>query len=440
MATRSKYAVVLAMLMASGMGYFYFGLFLPRAYALRVRSDIAGGYAYGGDLYPIWLTGRELLQHGRDPYSPEMTREIQIGLYGRPLDDRRAGDPVPQYRAFAYPLYTDLLALPLLPWSFRTIRIVLTFLLPLIFAGSVLLWIHAMRSDLTRRAQAIWILLALLSYPALETLYAQQPALFAAAALAAGMWAITRGRFATGGVLLALCSVKPQLIVLLTAWLLLWSIADWRRRKNLVLGFVLTMILLSLASQIALPGWFAAWWHSLVQYRRYTEPPLAELLMGKFLGRATELLLLVLAAFAGWRMRREPESSGGFAFAVAYLLAVTMATLPAAGAVYDHVVLIPAILWLYSRRREVLRASAPARGIAVLTGCLLCWPWISATVLALVSLILPGRVSGYLVLLPVRTAASFPLVLLAMMSLFVVGMFRAGTSTTSSWPSLRSAD
>ena len=30
------------------------------------------------DLYPRWLGARELLLNGRDPYGPEITREIQL--------------------------------------------------------------------------------------------------------------------------------------------------------------------------------------------------------------------------------------------------------------------------------------------------------------------------------------------------------------------------
>ena len=63
------------------------------------------------DLYPRWLGSRELLLHGRDPYSPEITREIQIGYYGRPLDPSRPYDPADQ-EAFAYPVYVALLLAP----------------------------------------------------------------------------------------------------------------------------------------------------------------------------------------------------------------------------------------------------------------------------------------------------------------------------------------
>jgi hypothetical protein len=54
------------------------------------------------DLYPRWLGTRELLLHGRDPYSADVTRQIQIGYYGRQLDPKKPADPIDQV-AFAYP-------------------------------------------------------------------------------------------------------------------------------------------------------------------------------------------------------------------------------------------------------------------------------------------------------------------------------------------------
>src|SRR5580692_11318806 len=56
------------------------------------------------DLYPRWLGARELLLHRRNPYSAEITREIQQGYYGRPLDPALPNDPRDQ-QGFAYPAY-----------------------------------------------------------------------------------------------------------------------------------------------------------------------------------------------------------------------------------------------------------------------------------------------------------------------------------------------
>src|SRR5271156_5541651 len=49
--------------------------------------------ANNSDLYPRWLGAREALLHHRDPYGPDVTREIQIGFYGRPLDPLKPSDP-----------------------------------------------------------------------------------------------------------------------------------------------------------------------------------------------------------------------------------------------------------------------------------------------------------------------------------------------------------
>ncbi len=60
---------------------------IPQQVAAATAHDSPRGSL--SDLYPRWLGARELLLHHRDPYSPEVTREIQIGYYGRVLDPTR---------------------------------------------------------------------------------------------------------------------------------------------------------------------------------------------------------------------------------------------------------------------------------------------------------------------------------------------------------------
>src|SRR5215469_12168429 len=82
------------------------------------------------DLYPRWLGARELLLHGRDPYGDDITREIQVGYYGRVLDPSRPNDPRDQ-QAFAYPVYVALMLAPTVNLPFGTVRNVVFWL----FAG-----------------------------------------------------------------------------------------------------------------------------------------------------------------------------------------------------------------------------------------------------------------------------------------------------------------
>ena len=416
-----KKGLILAFLVALGTSYYYFHLLLPRARMADAVNEMVGLYDYGGDFYPIWLTGRELLFHSRNPYTKEMTREIQIGLFGRAMDPRRPTDPPGDFRAFSYPLYVDLLASPLLPLSFNAVRVVLGLLLPFLTAASLMLWIRAFQFQVSGTTIAIAIILVLVSYPVLEGLYAQQAGLLVGAALAMSAAALLRGRLILAGMLLAFASVKPQLMWLLALWLLLWAISDWKRRKVFALSFFLMMALLFLVSQLLLPGWLIGWWRSLAGYSRYTLPPLTQLVLGRLMGRVFGLAMLALAIWSCWRARHEPAASGKFSLVVSFVLTVTVVLAPTGGAVYDQVILLPAILWLGFRGSEIPETRRPMRVLMVVAIVALCWQWVMACGIALGSIVFSTWVRNPTVLVfPTRMAAPFPFVLLAMLSFHIV--------------------
>jgi hypothetical protein len=425
MRLRPNRTLIFAFLLALGTSYYYFDLLLPRARLRDAANDMIGPYAYGGDFYPIWLTGRELIFHGRNPYTLEMTREIQTGLFGRPMDPHRPSDPPIDFRAFSYPLYADLLAAPLLPLGFNTVRVVLGVLLPLLTAASLVLWLRAFKLLVSSRTLTIAIILLLVSYPVLEGLFAQQAGLLVGAALATSLALLVRERRIAAGMLLAFASVKPQLVWLLALWLLVWAVSDWKQRKGLVLSFVFTLALLLVVSELILPGWFAGWWGSLAGYSRYTLPPLTQLVLGRFLGIAVGVALLALTVAIGWRTRRQPAGSPGFSLTVSFVLAVTVILAPTGGAVYDQVVLLPAICWLGFRRAEILNASRPMRVLVLVAMVALCWQWFVACGVTLASLMSRGWASSPAVLVfPTRMAAPLPFVLLALLSFFVLKLLR----------------
>src|SRR5215475_14530453 len=114
-------AVVLAFLMSASMWFYVQRILI----AHQIREAAAHDQPRGNfsDLYPRWLGARELLLHHRDPYSPEVTREIQQGYYGRALDPNSATDPRDQ-QAFAYPLYVVFLLAPFIYMSFHTVQVI----------------------------------------------------------------------------------------------------------------------------------------------------------------------------------------------------------------------------------------------------------------------------------------------------------------------------
>src|SRR5579859_6234613 len=120
-------ALGLALLAGGAMLYYHQCLFLPRAHEVSAAKGLGGGYAFGNDFYPVWVTAREALR-GHDPYSAEMTREIQIGVFGRALDPRGASDPK-DLRKFAHPAYTLLVMLPAAELPFEAARVAMGILL-----------------------------------------------------------------------------------------------------------------------------------------------------------------------------------------------------------------------------------------------------------------------------------------------------------------------
>ena len=423
MRLRSPHTLILTLLLVLGTSYYYFGLLLPASHRQSNARQMATRYAWGGDFYPIWLTGRALFAERSNPYTPETTRKIQIGLYGRPMD--RPIDPSPDYRAFSYPIYTDLLAAPLLLLGFETVRVVLSVLLFILTVISVVVWLKVLRISLPLSILTIFILLTLVSYPALEGLYAVQPGMFVAATIAFSIAALASSNYWLAGILLAVASVKPQMVWPLALFLITWSFGDWKQRKGIALGFLVTLVALFAASWALLPAWFSGWLHALATYSSYTQPPLLQLLLGRILDSFLSLTLLGFIAVVCWKNIGHPVPSPEFSLCVSLVLAVTALLLPSGVAVYDQIILLPAIFWLWSRRGEISKTTVPVRVLAVAAVVALFWQWVVACGVAVASLVSPLWASTpFVLVLPVRMAASLPFVVMALLGVFAVRMMQ----------------
>src|SRR5215469_210462 len=266
-------ALWLALVGAASMLYYHQELFTPRVLAVRAAPGLGNGYSFGNDFYQVWLSSQELLRHRRDPYSEGMTRKIQIGLYGRPLDPNHPGDPVDR-RVFPYPAFADLLFWPAAEVSFPKARVAVLCVLIALTSASVPLSLRAFDWQPGWKWTVVIVLVILTSYPAMEGLFAGQLGLLIAFLLTASMFALRRSRYLVAGFLMALTTIKPQVTALAILYLLLWTLHDWRSRKYFYIGFFSTVALLLCTSLAALPHWIQNWVYTVVAYRHYTTPPL----------------------------------------------------------------------------------------------------------------------------------------------------------------------
>ena len=413
-------ALTLAFVGAASMLYYHLHLFIPRVLEVRATKGLGNGYAFGDDFYPIWLTARQWQVERTDPYSPEMTREIQTGLFGRALDTRNPADPPADYREFAYPAFAELLLWPVVTLEFPTLRLVLAVLLPFLTAASIWLWVSALQWRIPSLWFALLVILMLCNYPVLEGLFAEQPGLIVGFLLASSALALSQDRLLLAGSLLSLTLIKPQMTLLASVYLLLWSLA-YRRRARFWAGFLATTLLLIGASLWIWPRWITQWTRVLLGYHRYATPPLVSLLPGAALGAYFGPMaiggLVGVGIWLAWRSRRASLDSPDFWLTLSLLLAVTSIALLPGQAIYDHVILIPGILLLLRHWRALRDAGRVPRTLLELGAIVLFWPWVAAlAVIVLRPWLTPGHFESTAVFsLPIRTAASLPFAVLALL-------------------------
>lgn len=141
-AAREWWMVLVAAVCAAGMMLYLQRVVIPR----QVADAAVHGRPRGNlsDMFPRWLGARELLLRGRDPYSAEVTREIQAGYYGHPLNPSRPDDPKDEQR-FAYPVYVVFVLAPTVGLPFEIVQRGFFWIFLLITIASVPLWLRILK-------------------------------------------------------------------------------------------------------------------------------------------------------------------------------------------------------------------------------------------------------------------------------------------------------
>jgi len=366
------------------------------------------------DLYPRWIGSRELLLHGRNPYSDEVTREIQIGYYGRPLDPARPDDPKDEQR-FAYPIYVCFLLAPTVNLPFPVVRITFAWALALLTAGSVLLWLRVLRWRASLSVIIILLLLTVSSIPTIQGIKLQQLSLLAAALIAVASAFLSAGMLACAGVVLAIATIKPQLVFLLVFWLMIWTLGDWKQRHKLIWSFLITMVVLIAAAQFLLPGWIPQFVGALVAYERYTGgQSLLDVLSTRTGGTLLTTFAVLGTVVACWRARRARTDSPTFKLMLALVLTVTVVIVPMM-APYNQLLLLPAIFLVLRSWPGLWRTHGLSRMVLAIAAVLVGWPYIASLGLMLASAVAPPAVVQRAWPLPLWTSIPIPLAVLAVL-------------------------
>ena len=407
--------VLVAVLLVSASTWIYVNrILIPQQIAdAEVRHQPRGSFS---DLYPRWLGARELLRHGRNPYGADVTREIQQGYYGRALDPANPNDPKDQ-QGFAYPVYVVFLLSPTVGLPFDVVQDGFRVLLVLLAVADVFLWLRVLQWRLATKWKIALIVLMLGWLPMVQGVKLQQLTLLVTALLAACGACLAAGWLALAGVLLALATIKPQLTGPLAVWLVVWALSEWKTRWRFLAGFAGSMAVLLCGAQILLPGWWAMFLQAVREYRVYTHgEALLVFLFGGVAGRVLQIISLLVCAAIVWRWRKEQASSHEFGTSMALILALTLVLLPIT-ALYNQVLLAPAILALLQRQEPKGAARRMIHLLRLVCWMVLIWPWLATFGLSCAYPWMTPDARQKLYSTPFLTSLTLPLVVLGLAAL-----------------------
>ena len=360
------------------------------------------------DLYSRWYGARELLLHHRDPYGIEVSRELQIAFYGRPLDPSRPGEPRDQER-FAYPLYVAFLLAPFVHLDFQTVRVIFWWLLAAVTIGSAALWQRFFALSLSWGAFGTLAAMLLGSIGVIQGLSILQLGLLVSCFISAAAVSAISGQLFLAGAFLALSTIKPQVAVLPVAWFALWAMADWRHRSALVGGFAATLGTLIIASEYLLPGWL---WRYPDALRSYADYFGSKSLLGVLFRSPLHWLVAILAFFVAarfcWRSRRQSAHCVSFAISLGFALTLAVSIVPTVTSPFNQVLLLPVVLLLIRQWNDLWRANALTRfAIVIFCGCAFL-PWLLAFILTLAPSSAEQSWPLYLWLAPLSSSLALP--------------------------------
>jgi hypothetical protein len=340
---------------------------LIAAESFALYTVFTSNFPGGNDFFVRWLGGREYLLHGTNPFDHSIAEKAQITMFGhlaRPEDKDQA--------YFAYPLYTLYLFWPLSLVPYAWAQAIWMTLLQFILLGSTIFAIRLAHWHPPTWLFWLTIFWGILFYNGARAIILGQFSILVGLFLLLGLWAIERRRDGWAGVFLSLTTIKPQMVFLVLAFLLLWALV--RRRWRLIGSFVGSILFLVGSSMLLVPTWPLDFVRNAVAYSDYVAfgTPLENLLHFLFPAPVAAPLVVALSALfclallPGWWLALHSQP-GGYTWAVLSTIIVgSLVTFRSATA--NQMILYLPIFFFFRRltgRRAALTAALIEIGLAV---------------------------------------------------------------------------
>lgn len=314
-------------------------LYLALAYG--IYAGLTARVLGANDFYSRWVGARALFLRGENPYSEAVTREIQMGMYGR------LARPDEDQVAYAYPLYTAFTLAPLvnLPYA-QAQALWMAFLIFCVSGGTFAL---ARLFEIPLRPFILGAIVfgVLFFYPSVRGIFNGQFALVSFFCLASAMLMIRADADVLAGILLAVATVKPQPAIFLVPAIVLWALVH--RRWKIVAASIGGIFVLVAVGWLLVPTWLCDFVVALQNYSQYLRvgPPvqtLSEMLFPQASSIFTYAISLALVLWMTQKIVRNRQKAWQDFLPTLGLVALVTTLMAGRVGTPDQIVLL--IVWL----------------------------------------------------------------------------------------------
>ncbi|MCB0193956.1 MAG: DUF2029 domain-containing protein [Anaerolineae bacterium] len=214
------------------------------------------------DFFVRWLGGREYLLHGTNPYDQSVAEQAQQAMFGRlttPEDKDEA--------YFAYPLYTLYFFWPLSLLPYAWAQAIWMTLLQFMLLGLTILSIRLAGWSPPKWLFWVTVFWGIFFYNGARIIILGQFSVLVGLALLLSLWAIEARRDILAGVFLSITTIKPQMVVFVIIFLLVWAL--FQSRWRIIVSFGISMVTLLLSSMLLIPTWPVDFIRNAIAYSDY---------------------------------------------------------------------------------------------------------------------------------------------------------------------------
>ena len=307
-----------------------------------VNHFFTSRFTGGNDFYSRWAGGRALLVDGRDPYSLEVTAEIQAVKKINPSNLGKG--------SFAYPLHVVFLYLPLVYLDYPLALAIWMVISIWLAVATVFILLRLFNWRLNPLAAAALSVATILMYPVARSIILGQFTIQVTFFLAASLLLLRQRRDGWAGVALAATSVKGQMLIFVGPWLVIWALAQ--RRWRYVILLLLAGLALFAAALVLFPGWPLSFVADVQRYAGVAggKNPLliaADKIapgFGQPIRYGLAVALLTATALACWRARH--DQGDYFMRATYWTIVASLLVVFQTGSTNQLLLLIPLFDWL----------------------------------------------------------------------------------------------